>query len=217
MKRFLTAFLAIVAIAFGVAAPASSAPPSSTPEIEYSEDSRAWGSSAPALFDESLLVPGRTVSTRLWVRHHGPSGSRLSLTIDDDRSDPDGSLLRRHSTIRINGDPVRPGDTWQSSSIEPGTPVKLTIDVILSADAPNAVRRQSADVISSLTFTASIAPTPDDPGRDGSSGPSYSSPGSEVSDAHPLAHTGPRVVLVLAAGLVALITGLLLRRRSSTG
>ncbi|MGO1562922.1 MAG: hypothetical protein ACTHW7_13975 [Actinomycetaceae bacterium] len=134
--------------------------------VELSLDAVTWSEQSPALFSHARLLPGRSVSTQLWIRHGGPSPATLSITAASPAAT--GEELAEWLTLQVAGTPLVPGQTWQGPTAAPGEAVAIPIEVVLAADAPEDVRGRSADVLSHLTVRATPrhdGPPPDNPGR----------------------------------------------------
>lgn len=155
--------------------------------VQFSLDTATWSDRSPALFAHERLLPGRSVSTQLWVRHHGPSPASLSITAASPAAT--GEELAEWLTLRVAGTPLAPGQSWQGPTAAPGEAVAVPIEVALASDAPEDVRGQAADILSHLTVRAT-------PGHDA---PPSAAPG-------PLPATGAVVapLVVVAAVLLAL-------------
>lgn len=143
------------------------------PPLEFSTDGERWSPHAPPLFPDGVLVPGEPATSALWVRHHGPGAARLNVSLADDAADPAGLALREWLTVTINEKAVAQGETWQGPPVEPGDAAEIHIEVTLDPEAPESMRRQSANVLSLLTLrqiSATNAAGPHDDDRLATSG-----------------------------------------------
>jgi len=193
-----SAIAATLAALLGMVAMATTAWSAGDPLLEFStDDQRRWSTHPLPLFPDTMLVPGEATASVLWVRHHAPSTARLNISMTDDATDPAGGALREWLTLTINDQAVAPGDTWQGPATQPGDVVAVQIEVTLDPEAPESIRRRSADTLSLLTFREVVVT--DVLGPD---------------DGDWLATSGAAVVpiLLLASALTAL--GAALRRRS---
>ena len=145
-KRATAAIAAVLGTLLVMVGMATSAWPTDNPPLEFSSDGQRWSPRAPVLF------PGEQASSVLWVRHHGPSAAHLGVVLVDDAADPAGVALREWLTVTINEQTIPQGEAWQGPPVEPGDSAEIYIAVTLDPEAPESMRRQSADVLSLITF-----------------------------------------------------------------
>ncbi|MEE6286086.1 hypothetical protein V2J52_00275 [Georgenia sp. MJ173] len=211
MRTTAAAAIAALLVLLGALLPVQPAGAATGPPMEFSEDGAQWATELPALFPTTLLVPGEHATAVVWIRHHGPGPAQLTVTLGDDLVDPAGTQLREWLTVHLNGQSTTPSSTWHGPVAEPGAPLRLGLDVAMSADAPASTRAQAGQVLSRLGFRE-VAPSDDDNhGHDDS--PEPGEPGEADRERLSTSGVTAGALLLLGAFLVGAGITVRLRRR----
>lgn len=212
-RRRETTLALIVVLSTGIAAsatsplPAAAADGAANTRLLLSVDGESFvADGVVSLFRSDLpLVPGGSAGSVLWIRNASTDPARAGIRIDASPLSGSRTDHEMADDLRLVVDdaPVAPGGEWVSEPISAGATLRVDVALGLDADAPNASRRGEARVTPAVRLTQVVDEHPS---------------GREAGGVLP--RTGgaaPPPVGLLGAGLLALASGIGLRRRATEG